>query len=44
MPGQQHAEAHRGMIDSVTNIRASVMLMTCITILAVDFQASDPNG
>eukprot|EP00752_Nemacystus_decipiens_P016520 g14766.t2 len=34
---------HRGtgqewMIDSVTNFRASVMLMTCITILAVDFQ------
>lgn len=24
----------------VTNFRASIMLMTCITILAVDFQAS----
>lgn len=26
------------MMEAVTNIRASIMLMTCITILAVDFQ------
>lgn len=32
------------MMDSVTNIRASIMLMTCITILAVDFQVGDPSS
>lgn len=30
----------RPMMNCVTHIRASIMLMTCITILAVDFQAS----
>ncbi|CAM9376289.1 unnamed protein product [Hapterophycus canaliculatus] len=28
------------MMNCVTNIRASIMLITCVTILAVDFQAS----
>eukprot|EP00903_Cladosiphon_okamuranus_P007892 g7624.t1 len=36
-PGQR-AAGREWMIDSVTNLRASIMLMTCITILAVDFQ------
>ncbi|CAM9296987.1 unnamed protein product [Pylaiella littoralis] len=30
----QRTKEHEGMIDPVTNIRASIMLMTCITILA----------
>lgn len=31
------------MMEAVTNIRASIMLMTCITILAVDFQVGKLN-
>ncbi|CAM9913139.1 unnamed protein product [Scytosiphon promiscuus] len=40
MDSCQGKSASWPMMNCVTNIRASIMLMTCVTILAVDFQAS----